>query len=274
MRHLAVLLLALAGCAHSPLSARALEETKIVAFVARIADDAGPRSNVFRDDPAYRDRLKRLDEKEGDRRLSNALAVGSFNRRKNKDGKEYGEPELLVHTISRFELADSLRSTVLSQLDETHPWDAMVHPVDVARVLESFLVQEVPANAPDYERLASLGADTVVEIVVEEYGLRSTGGRAGAYLIGHARLFRIHGGELYRRNFYSDDLSAGLEPLDPFEVRRNVQLFVDRMRQIVAGVSVQIAKDLTPEQAVAAKKVEPPKKRAPSGTTPQSDDPL
>ncbi len=270
MRHLVVLLAALAGCAHAPLSASALDDTRLVAFIARIEDEAGPKSNVFRNDGSYRDRLKRLDDKEGDRRLGNALAVGSFEKKKGS-----AEPELVNRTISRFEIADSLRSNTLALLPNQPPWSEVVQPVEVARVLESFLVQEVPANAPDYERLAALGADTVVEIVVEEYGMRSEKGKAGAYLVGFARMFRVKGGELYHRRFYSDDLSAGLPHLDPFEVRKNANLFAERIKQMVAAISAQVAKDLTPERreppARAGDAVKP---RPSEPQQPQSDDPL
>jgi hypothetical protein len=265
---LAVLLLAAAGCAHKPLSAQALDDTKLVAFISRIEDEAGPKSNVFRNDGSYRDRLKRLDDKEGDRRLGNALTVGSYEKAKNSN-----ELELTHHTISRFEIADSLRSNTLADLPKQAPWNDVVHPVEVARVLESFLVHEVPANAPDYERLAALGADTVVEIVIEEYGMRSEGGKAGTYMVGFARMFRINGPELYKRRFYSDDLKAGLEPLDPFAVRKNTELFGARIKQTVLAISEQVAKDLTPaERREAPAKSDKP--RTKPGEVPQADDPL
>ncbi len=264
-----VLLFAVTGCAHKPLSAAALDETRLIAFIARIEDEAGPRSNVFRNDGAYRDRLKRLDEKEGDRRLGNALAVGSFKKTKG------AEPELIAHTISRFEIADSLRSNTLAQLPKHSPWSEVVQPVDVARVLESFLVQEVPANAPDYERLAALGADTVMEIVVEEYGMRSEKGKAGAYLVGFARMFRVGGAELYRRNFFSDDLNAGLDHLDPFLVAKNAQLFAERIKQMIAAISTQIAKDLTPvERREAPTRAGGDVVKPRQNDQPQADDPL
>ena len=265
---LVVLAVGLAGCAHRPLSASALDETKSIAFIARIEDEAGPRSNVFRVDGAYKERLKRLDDKEGDRRLGNALTVGSLEKNKS------GEYEVTHHTISRFEIADSLRSNTLAQLPKHSPWSEVVQPVDVARVLESFLVHEVPANAPDYELLAALGADTIVEIVVEEYGMRSEKGKAGAYLVGFARMFRINGPELYHRRFYSDDLNAGMEGLDPFAVRKNTELFAARIKQMVLAISTQVAKDLTPAERRETSNKPGHKPRTSPGQVPQSDDPL
>lgn len=261
---LVVLLLSLlAGCAHQPLSASALDQTRVVAFIARIEDEAGPKSNVFRSDGSYRDRLKRLDDKEGDRRLGNALTVGSFEKN-----------ELTHRTISRFEIADSLRSNTLARLPKQSPWSEVVQPGDVARVLESFLVHEVPANAPDYERLAALGADTIVEIVVEEYGMRSEKGKAGAYLVGFARMFRIGGSELYRRRFFSDDLSAGLEHLDPFAVRKNTELFGARIKAMVVAIATQVAKDLTPAERRESSGPSEAKPVTNPVEVPQADDPL
>jgi hypothetical protein len=258
-------LLVLSGCAHSPLSAAALDETRTVAFIARIEDEAGPRSSVFRNDSSYRERLKRLDDKEGDRRLGNALTVGSTEKN-----------ELTHRTISRFEIADSLRSNTLARLPRQAPWSQVIHPVEVARVLESFLVHEVPANAPDYERLQALGADTVVEIVIEEYGMRSQGGKAGTYLVGFARMFRINGPTLYRRRFVVDDLDAGLEALDPFAVRKNTELFAARIKNAVLSVADQVAKDLTPsdrrESAASAPSRRPAQPAPPVDV--QADDPL
>ncbi len=257
--------LLVSGCAlHLP-SAAALGETRQIAFIARIDDNAGPHSTVFRDDGSYAEKLKRLSPEEADRRLGNALTVGSYDK----------QGELAVHTISRFEFADSLRSSTLALLPKTEPWTRVVHPVKVARVLESFLVQEVPANAPDYERLKSLGADTVMEIVIEDYGMRSHNGVAGVYVLGFAHMFRIGGGEIYRRSFISDDLNAGLPHLDPFEVRKNAELFSARIRQMVTGIAMTVAKDLTLESTSAAPANNAPANDSqPTAEQPPSDDPL
>ncbi len=254
------------GCgAHLP-SATALRDSRQVAFITRIQDGAGPNSTVFRDDDSYKEKLKRLPPDEADRRLGNALAVGSYNKKN----------ELDAHTITRFEFADSLRTRILALLPDVHPWTRVIHPVEVARVLETFLVQEVPANAPDYERLSALGADTVLEVVIEHYGMRSEKGQAGVFVLGFARMFRIKGGEIYRRDFFSDDLKAGLPHLDPFEVRRDAQKFARRIRQVVSGVAAQVAKDLTVERAAStsteAKQPEPAAE--PKAIEAQPDDPL
>lgn len=228
------------ACAHKPLSGGELDRVAQVAFLARIADEAGPKSTVFRDDSSYRPKLapRRIDDKEADRRLAAVLAQG--NKADNKRNIK------ATRSMSRFEVADTLRAETLGRLPSEAPWSAVVDPVVVARSLESFLVQEVPANAPDYERLRQHEVDTIVEIVVEEFGMRSEGGKAGVYLKGFARMFRLDGGELYHRRFVSDDLKAGLEPLDAFKVARDATLYNARLKQILLGVADQIAKDLNP----------------------------
>lgn len=245
----------LTGCAHKPLSGADLDDTKLIAFIARIEDEAGPKSTVFRDDSSYRPTLapRRIDDKEADRRLANVLTNGTMDKKTRA---------VTARTITRFEVADSLRASTLALLPATRPWTDVVHPADVARTLESFLVQEVPANAPDYQRLKELGADTVIEIVVEEFGMRSEGGRAGVFLKGHARMFRIDGGELYHRYFVSDDIHAGLDHLDPFAVAKNSALFADRVKQMLNAIAEQIAKDLTPAE-----------RRAPTPTGPSGEEP-
>jgi hypothetical protein len=228
---------------------------------------------VFRDDSSYRGQLqpRHIDDKEADRRLAAVLTSGTFE--KDKEGKH-----LKAATLTRFALADSLRSHLLASLPRSRPWTRAANPSDVARAFESFLVQEVPANAPDYHRLTELGVDTVVEVVVESYGMRSDKGRAGLYLVGTARMFRIDGPELYHRHFYSDDLDAGSPHLDPFLVARNATLFADRMQPIITAVAEQIARDLTPSAGAAATPpaakddVVAPKKNGP--VDPGGEDPL
>lgn len=231
-----------AACAHQPLAAADLDQVKQIAFISRIGDEAGPKSTVFRDDSSYRPKLapRHIDDKEADRRLAVVLAQG--NKADAKRGIR------AARSMSRFEVADTLRAETLGRLPAEVPWSNVTDPVVVASSLESFLVQEVPANAPDYERLRQHEVDTIVEIVVEEYGMRSEGGKAGVYLKGSARMFRLDGGELYHRHFVSDDLRAGLEGLDPFKVARDASIFAGRLKQILLGVADQIAKDLNPPE--------------------------
>lgn len=230
----AVSLFILAGCSHVPMSGRAVTRMIRPALVARIEEGAGPRSLVFRDDGSYGGKLKKLDPKEADRRLAAKLQV----------------------SVSRFEVSDSLRANTLALLPQTAPWSNSVHPGEVARALESFLVEEVPANAPDYELLRPLGADSVVEFVIEEYGMRSSGGRAGLYVLGHVRMFFLDGGgNQYFRSFRADEVLSGLPHLDPFVVAKDVDpksnrcqrcMFRNHIKDVMVKVAQLIAKDLSP----------------------------
>lgn len=233
-------LLAVSGCAHQPLSAGDAARMLHPAFISRIVEGAGPVSTVFRDDPsAYAEKLKKLDPQEADRRFANSLANGF-------DIKVQGGDKTHVPTMNRFEIADTLRTQVLMRLPNQRPWSALLDATQVAHALQSYLVEEVPANAPDYDRLLELGGDSVVEIIVERYGVRAEKGKAGIFLVGTARIFRIGGGTLYLRKFVSDELAAGLPGLDPFEIaRKNPQPYLTRLHTMLVAIAIQIAKDLT-----------------------------
>jgi hypothetical protein len=227
----ALSLCTLAGCSHTPISGRAVNRMIRPALVARIEDGAGPRSLVFQGDGSYGGKLKKLDPKEADRRLQVKLQKG----------------------VSRFEVSDSLRANTLAQLPQQAPWSQAVHPAEVARALESFLVEEVPANAPDYDLLKPLGADSVVEFVIEEYGMRSSGGRAGLYVLGYARMFFLDGGgNQYVRKFRADEVQSGLPHLDPFRVAKDPTLFRRHMTDVMIKVAELLARDLNPQRGADA----------------------
>jgi hypothetical protein len=222
----AVLLAFTAGCASQRLSGADLDRVQRPAFISRIEDGAGPKSRVFQDDDAYADKLKKLEPKEADRRLTVKLQ----------------------QAVTRFELSERLRVTTLSRLPEEAPWTDAVDPARVASALESFLVEEVPANAPDYDLMAPLGADTVVEFVIQDFGMRSEDGRAGAYLKGYGRMFRLNGrSELWRRPFDMDGVEQGAQHLDPFKVGKDPELFRLAMTELLDKVADMFVKDLTPK---------------------------
>lgn len=228
------LALGLYGCAHSPLSGSDLDRARRPAFISRIEEKAGPRSYVFQGDSTYGAKLKKLEPKEADRRLQVKL--------------EKGIPEKGLGTITRFEVADQLRSTTLAQLPREIPWTAVVNPAQVAAALESFLVEEVPANAPDYELLRPLGVDAVIEFVVEDYGMRSEDGRAGTYVIGYGRMFFLDGGgNVWYRSFRADEVESGQPHVDPFKVAKDPTIFRDHLTTLLKAVAEQFAKDLRPE---------------------------
>lgn len=217
---------ALWGCAHKPLSGGALDEVRRPAFISRIEENAGPKSEVFRGDSSYSPKLKRLEPKEADRRLS---------------------AKLQKH-MGRFEIAERLRTATLAKLPKESPWSRTVDQARVYSQLQSFLVQEVPANEPDYNLVGELGADAIVEFVIEDYGIHSEDGGAQAYLVGYGRMFRIDGGkELWRRAFRVDMLDEdGFGRLDPFRVAKDRELWRDTMGIMLDAVAAQFAQDLNP----------------------------
>jgi hypothetical protein len=231
-----LLLLLASGCAHKSLSGAALDRVTRPAFISRIEDDAGPKSYVFRGDGSYGDKLKKLSAKEADRRLAVKLADGAEDAEGNK-----------LPTINRFQVADTLRSHTLAKLPRVAPWTNAARPGDVAAALQSFLVAEVPANAPDYELLRPLGVDAVIEFVVEEYGMHSEGGRAGCYVVGYGRMFMLDGGgNIWFRSFRADQVESGQPHLDPFKVAKDTTLFRAQMSALLRAVAEVFAKDLNP----------------------------
>jgi len=246
MRKLCSLALAicLARCAHQRLSPGDLDRVSHPAFVSRIEEGAGPKSRVFADDGSYREKLNRLEPVEADRRLRLKLGQG----------------------IGRFEVSDRLRAVTLANLPRERPWTQTVDPVAVATVLQSFLVEEVPANPPDYDLLRPLNADAVVEFVVREYGMRSTGGHGGAYASGYGRLFFLGGGEIWRSSFSLDQISLGEPSLDPFEVAKHPEDFREALSRLLDQAAVQFAKELNPlERRVQPGSPSPTPKSPPKG---------
>lgn len=221
-----------AGCASQRLAGADLDRVKRPAFISRIEDGAGPKSLVFREDSAYSGKLKKLEPVEADRRLTVKLQ----------------------QAVTRFEISERLRVNTLSQLPREFPWTRVVDPARVASVLESFLVEEVPANAPDYDLVTPLGADTIVEFVVQEYGMRSKKGHAGAYVRGYGRMFTLGGRtEVWRRPFEVDQVASGAPHLDPFKVGKNPDLFRQALTTMLDDVARVFVKDLTPKDRRGAR---------------------
>jgi hypothetical protein len=244
---LLMVLALVSGCASQRLSGASLDRVVRPAFISRIEEQAGPKSLVFREDGAYGDKLKKLESKEADRRLQVKL----------------------TRAVTRFEISERLRLHTFSQLPKERPWTATVDAARVATVLESFLVEEVPANEPDYDLLAPLGVDAVVEFVVQDYGMRSDDGHAGAYLKGYGRMFLLEGRrELWRRPFEVDQVELGAEHLDPFKVGKDPELFRRAMTTLVDDVAAQFAKELNPEDRQGGALVP----AAPAQSTPDGTD--
>ncbi len=237
---LVALVVGLIGCAHQPLSGADLDLVLRPAFISRIEEKAGPRSLVFRDDRSYGGKLKKLEPKEADRRLQLKL--------------ERGIPEKSIGSITRFEVADQLRASTLGMLPQERPWTSVINPAAVASALESFLVEEVPANAPDYELLKPLGADLVIEFVIEDYGMRSDNGRAGTYVVGYGRMFFLEGGgNVWFRSFRADEVEMGRPHVDPFKVAKDPGIFREHLTVLIKAVAEQFAKDLQPTDRIGAR---------------------
>jgi hypothetical protein len=234
---------ALVGCASRQISGGSLERVRRPAFISRIEERAGPRSDVFTEDDSYAATLQRLDPKEADRRL--AVKLGQ--------------------AMTRFELSERLRVDILSRLPQQRPWTETVDPARVASALDSFLVEEVPANAPDYELIRPLGADAIVELVIQEYGMHSEDGRAGAYVVGYGRLFLLDGGsELWRHAFRADQRETDAPHLDPYRVAKQPALFREALTSLLQGVAADLAQGLTPRgQQRSAGPAEAPPAQAP-----------
>jgi hypothetical protein len=244
MRRLALLaaVAALASCAHQTLAGGDLDRVQRPAFLSWIENGAGPRSEVFRNDEAYKPRLTKLDAPEADRRLAAKLESA----------------------VNRFEIHDRLRAGTLQQLPKEDPWTNVVEASKVASVYGSFLVEEVPAPRPDPQELKQLGVDAVVEFIIHAYGMRSAKGKAGAFVEGEARMFRLDGGDIWRMPFKLDQVAQKTASLDPFEVAKdpNHVLFRDQLNALLDQVSEQAAKELQPlrhaRPAKGAERAPPP----------------
>jgi hypothetical protein len=215
--------LVLGACAHHQVSRSDLQRVAAPAFISRIEKNAGPHAWVFRGDGSYSKKLGKLAPDEADRRLTTRLR----------------------QAMSQFEVADRLRATTVSQLPRESPWSETVDPARVAEVYQSFLVEEESVDRPDYSRAREAGADSIVEFVIEEYGIRSRGGRAGPYVSGYGRMFTLDGRQIWSRAFRADGLDSGIAAADPFEVARDPTRWRNVMGPLLDAVAAQFAKDLS-----------------------------
>jgi hypothetical protein len=221
---LPIVVLLVGACAHHKVSRSDLQHVAAPAFIARIEKGAGPHVSVFRGDGSYSARLGKLASDEADRRLTKRLASG----------------------MTTFEIADRLRAHTVSQLPRESPWSETVDPARVAEVYQSFLVEEEGVTRPDYMRAREAGADAIVEFVIEKFGIRSRGGKAGAFIAGYGRMFTLEGRHLWSRSFRADALDSGLPPVDPFDLARDPTRWRNAIGPLIDAVGVQFAKDLSP----------------------------
>lgn len=213
------------GCAPRVLSASALNSVSRPAFVSWTRVEAGPYAEVFRDTRAWGDTTGGLSPAEADAKLSKKLFEG----------------------MSRFEAAETLRGKVYATLPRQEPWMSAVPPVEVSRALQSLLVTDRDNPQPDYRALGRIGADVVVEFVVERFGLKSRDGRVSSYLEGYGRMFRIDGErELWRRSYVVENTSGDDAPLAPAQLLKEPHLFRLEMNRLLDAVVDQFATDLNP----------------------------
>jgi len=215
VRPLLLAVLAAAGCSHTQLSGADLDGVKRPAYVARVAEGAGPKADgVHTAEPAP----------------SEAQLVTSMNA-----------------AVGKFEMSERLRSQLASALRGEKPWSNAVPAAQVASALELFLVERVPAVPPDYSRLKPLGADAVVELVIEDYGLRGGSDGAQSYVRGYGRMFLLSdGSELWRAPFERTGDAAGLRVLDPSAVAAEGAPYAAQMRTLLDGAAKGLAGELTP----------------------------
>jgi hypothetical protein len=207
LRSLCLGALATLGCSHAQLSGTDLDRVQRPAYVARVAEGAGPRAHGVGPDE------------------SEAQLVAAMNA-----------------SIGKFEVSERLRSQVSVALKGEKPWSNAVPASQVASVLETFLVERVPAVPPDFERLKPTGADAVVELVVEEYGLRPQAGVASAYVLGFARMFLLaDGSELFRASFQRTASAQGLPALEAASVLANAGPYGDQLRALLDSAATELA---------------------------------
>jgi len=85
----------------------------------------------------------------------------------------------------------------------------------------------------------------VVEFVIEDYGLKSAGGRAAAYVSGRGRMFILGGSELWRRSFRFEQPNQ--PGLDPFRVAEEPEVFRSELSRLLDDAALQFASELKPE---------------------------
>ncbi len=219
------------SCAHVPVDKAGLDSLKRPAIVARLVDPV-PKAMVFQKDASLAAKAGSKSAKAADEELAKILLKGD-----PRNGL----------SINRYEIVDAVASKTRHYLQRQHPWTQAIPPVEVARVLETFLVEDRAQGKPNFDRLKDIGADSVLEILLEEYGMRAENGRVGVYVLGTAKLLRLDGGVLYVRSFVSDETgTTAVEGTDPLEVIARPPLFREHLQVMLTAIGEAIADDLTP----------------------------
>jgi hypothetical protein len=205
LRPLYLLSLAALSCTHAQLSGADLDRVQRPAYVGRVAEGAGPRAPD-----------------------ATAAQLAAMNA-----------------AIGKFEVSERLRSQVAFALKAEKPWSSAIPASRVASALETLLVERVPSVPPDFNRLKPLGADSVVELVVEEYGLQL--GTGQTFVRGYGRMFLLADGmELWRTDFQRSGQSQGLPALDTAGLASNASAYGDQLRALLDSAALGLAGELTP----------------------------
>ncbi|MCL2012631.1 MAG: hypothetical protein FWG75_07600 [Cystobacterineae bacterium] len=211
-----------ASCAHKSLDAAALESIQKPAFVGRISKNAGPKATVFTDDNTFREGLKRLEPAEGNRRMAARMLRG----------------------LPHYELSDGLRARTMLRLEQVAPFKDAAEPSKVARSLGIFLMQDEADVEPDYKRLLAMDVDSIVEMVIEEYGIRSAQGKVRFWVRGYGRMFRLKNGSLlWKRSFHAEEEESSLPVVDPFVLAREPSLYRNRIHWVLDTVAQKLSED-------------------------------
>lgn len=209
----------------------ALDGISKPAIVARLVDPV-PKANVFQADGSLLAKGGAKSAKAADEELAKVLHKGD-----PRNGM----------TINRYEIVDAVASKTRHYLQKQQPWTQALPSVEVARVLETFLVEDRAQGKPNYDRLKAVGVDAVLEILLEEYGMRADKGRVGVYVIGTARLLRLDGAVLYTRAFVSDETGTdAVEGTDPNDVLARPPLFREHLQVMLTAIAETVADDVTP----------------------------
>ncbi len=211
-------MLATCACTHPQLTGAELDHVQRPAFVGRLADGAGPKAQGL---PASGP--------------SEAQLLAAMNA-----------------AIGKFEVSERLRSQLAVALRGQAPWSNAVPASQVASALETFLVERVPPVPPDYNRLKPTGADSVLELVVEDYGLKAQGTTAQSYLRGYARLFLLADGtELWRVGFERAGTSEGLHALDIAGLSSDAAPYGSQLRTLLDATALELGRQLSPTGRVS-----------------------
>ena len=216
LRSICLAALATSACSHTQLTAPELDRVQRPAYVGRLDDGAGPRAQGLADTPPSEGQL-----------------LTAMNA-----------------AIGKFEVSERIRSQLAVALRPDKPWSNAVPASKVASALETFLVERDPPLPPDYSRLKPTGADAVLEVVVQEYGLRAEGSAAQSYLRGYARLFLLGDGtELWRSEFQRSGAAQGLAPLKVAGLESDAGPYGEQLRVLLDASALDLAQQLSPGAA-------------------------